>query len=305
MTSHIQRTTAPVIASQLIPVFLSQIGGIPAYVCDARKLHTYLENGDLFANWIKARIEKYGFEGNRDFHSFLEKTKKPKGGRPSTEYHLTLDMAKELSMVENNTKGRQARRYFIEMEKKALAASGQVVLPSHQETLLPSEQQILSEIVHKRAEVYGELQGKVLSEIWSRVHRKFRVSRYSQLRRTQLSEAILYVIGLEIRKGKSLLPTKLYNYPRKLLEQPHFTIPKIPASLGISMLADTQEFVSPLFALLNELRTDGHNVSAPWDEAVAMREAIQRADKAMKETLSLMWNSRFAAASTAGGGDHV
>jgi hypothetical protein len=36
------------------------------------------------------------------------------------EYHLTLDMAKELSMVENNAKGREARRYFIAMEKKAL-----------------------------------------------------------------------------------------------------------------------------------------------------------------------------------------
>jgi hypothetical protein len=81
------------------------------------------------------------------------------------------------------------------------------------ETLLPSEQQTLSEIVHKRAEGYGELQGKVLAEIWSRVHRKFRVSRYSQLLRTQLSEAILYVTGLEIRKGKSLLLAKLYNYP--------------------------------------------------------------------------------------------
>ncbi len=36
----------------------------------------------------------------------------------AVEYHLTLDMAKELSMVERNKKGRQARRYFIECEKK-------------------------------------------------------------------------------------------------------------------------------------------------------------------------------------------
>ncbi|MET3559857.1 phage anti-repressor protein [Bartonella japonica] len=38
---------------------------------------------------------------------------KPKGSRPSIEYHLTLDMAKKLSMVERNEKGRHARRYFI------------------------------------------------------------------------------------------------------------------------------------------------------------------------------------------------
>jgi hypothetical protein len=178
---------------------------------------------------------------------------------------------------------------------------GQVIRPRNaEETLLPSEQQTLSEIVHKRAKVYGELQGKVLAEIWSRVHRKFRVSRYSQLRRIQFSEAILYVTGLEIRGGKPLLQIKTYHYPRKLLEQPHFTTPKIPASLGISMLANTKEFVSPLFALLNELRADGHDISSPWDEAVAMREAIQRADKTMEKTISLMWASRFGHASTAG-----
>ena len=34
------------------------------------------------------------------------------------EYHITLDMAKELSMVERNEKGKQARKYFIECEKK-------------------------------------------------------------------------------------------------------------------------------------------------------------------------------------------
>jgi hypothetical protein len=44
------------------------------------------------------------------------------------------------------------------------------------ETLLPSEQQTHSEIVNKRAKGYGELQGKVLAEIWSRVHHKFRVA---------------------------------------------------------------------------------------------------------------------------------
>jgi hypothetical protein len=69
------------------------------------------------------------------------------------------------------------------------------------ETLLPSEQQTLSEIVHKRAEGYGELQGKVLAEIWSRLHHKFRIAKYSQLPRTQLAEAILYVTSMEIQAG--------------------------------------------------------------------------------------------------------
>ena len=49
---------------------------------------------------------------------FLVATKKPNGGRPSQEYYITLDMAKQLAMVENNEKGMQVRKYFIECEKK-------------------------------------------------------------------------------------------------------------------------------------------------------------------------------------------
>ncbi|USP01758.1 antA/AntB antirepressor family protein [Bartonella taylorii] len=85
---------------------------------NARELHTFLDVNIRFNDWISRRIEEYSFQENQDFVSFTQKRVKPKGGRPSIEYHLTLDMAKELSMVERNEKGRQARRYFIECEKK-------------------------------------------------------------------------------------------------------------------------------------------------------------------------------------------
>ena len=84
----------------------------------ARELHTFLEVQTRFNDWIAARINEYEFIENQDFVSFTENSAKPKGGRPSREYYITLDMAKELSMVERNDKGRQARRYFIECEKK-------------------------------------------------------------------------------------------------------------------------------------------------------------------------------------------
>lgn len=76
-----------------------------------------------FANgayWVKDRIAKYQFVKNQDFAEFTPNlAKNQRGrGRPSSEYQLTLDMAKELSMVENNENGRQARRYFIECERK-------------------------------------------------------------------------------------------------------------------------------------------------------------------------------------------
>lgn len=84
----------------------------------ARELHQFLESKQEFANWIKNRIEKYGFVEGLDYEVFDNFIKNPQGGRPTTEYALSVDMAKELSMVENNEKGRQARKYFIECEKR-------------------------------------------------------------------------------------------------------------------------------------------------------------------------------------------
>ncbi len=81
----------------------------------ARELHSFLGSKQEFATWIKNRIEKYGFQEGSDFLIILSKTPT---GRPLKEYALTLDMAKEISMVENSEKGKVARRYFIEIEKK-------------------------------------------------------------------------------------------------------------------------------------------------------------------------------------------
>lgn len=86
---------------------------------NARELHMFLESKQQFADWIKNRIEKYGFVENQDFEVIHNFMKNPDGGRPTTDYALSIDMAKELSMVENNERGRMARKYFIECEKKA------------------------------------------------------------------------------------------------------------------------------------------------------------------------------------------
>ncbi len=103
-------------------------------VVNARELHQFLEVDTQFKDWIKRRIEDYGFVENEDFEVLLKNERNSKGGRPSKEYAITLDVAKELSMVERNEKGRQARRYFIECEKqfkKGLlsSASNSLTLP--------------------------------------------------------------------------------------------------------------------------------------------------------------------------------
>ena len=116
---------------ELVPVFTDTIGGVEQPVCDARILHTFLENRDEFAHWIKDRINKYEFQEDQDFALVRvnSQTKGRGGDRRSKDYHITLDMAKELCMVENNPRGREARRYFIAMERQALAAASSAPAP--------------------------------------------------------------------------------------------------------------------------------------------------------------------------------
>lgn len=90
------------------------VAGQAQQTVNARELHAFLESKQEFSNWIKNRIEDYGFLDGVDFLTNLSKTQ----GRPRIDYFLSLDMAKELSMVERNAQGKQARQYFIDCEKR-------------------------------------------------------------------------------------------------------------------------------------------------------------------------------------------
>ncbi|EOR3904115.1 antA/AntB antirepressor family protein [Escherichia coli] len=105
--------------TQLIPVFNGTIDNETTLLVNARDLHSFLGVGRMFAHWVKERIAEYGFVENQDFVIACQNWQaKGRGGHNRKEYHLTLDTAKELAMVERNEKGRQIRRYFIECEKK-------------------------------------------------------------------------------------------------------------------------------------------------------------------------------------------
>ncbi|HAK7285370.1 TPA: phage antirepressor Ant [Salmonella enterica] len=119
--------------NQLIPVFDGTINNEPTLLCNARDLHTFLGVGKRFASWITERIEQYGFVINQDYIA-ISQNREIGHGRGKIDYHLTLDTAKELAMVERNEKGRQIRRYFIECEKKLHQQSSTVLAP-HRECL--------------------------------------------------------------------------------------------------------------------------------------------------------------------------
>lgn len=110
--------------SNLIPVFNGLIQNQPVQLCNARELHTFLDIGKDYSTWVKNRINEYGFIQDEDYLVITERT----NGRPRKEYHITLDMGKELGMVERNERGRQIRKYFIECERRA-SQPKQIALP--------------------------------------------------------------------------------------------------------------------------------------------------------------------------------
>lgn len=128
-------------------------------IADARTLHEGLGVGKFFANWIKDRITTYSFKNGEDYQSFdlpnLANQKSGRGGDRKTKvYRLTLDMAKELAMVENNEKGRLIRRYFIWCENQLRSQSkniqpnqlGGIVKGIVNKSLLPIKEQFETQI---------------------------------------------------------------------------------------------------------------------------------------------------------------
>ena len=130
----------------LIVINTSILGNDLKQTVNARDLHMFLEVGKDFSNWMKDRIEQYGFEENQDFIVYAKTGENLTGGRPAKEYAISIDMAKELSMVERNAKGKEARKYFIGCERiaKELASKPktQLELAREQVALLERLEQI-------------------------------------------------------------------------------------------------------------------------------------------------------------------
>ncbi|WP_162505820.1 antA/AntB antirepressor family protein [Candidatus Arsenophonus triatominarum] len=138
----------------LINIETKNINGGLIQTVNARDLHAFLEIKSRFNDWIKNRIREYNFIENLDF---ITLTKNLVGGGSRVDYHISLDMAKELSMVERNEKGKQARQYFIECERRILQSQ----LPNNPTTLGlpnfldPAESAIAWAEQHKKVQLLG------------------------------------------------------------------------------------------------------------------------------------------------------
>lgn len=99
----------------------------------ARELHEFLEIRTPFPKWI-VRMLEYGFVENQDYLVTDIFVHNSKGGKQTQiDYAITIDMGKELSMIQRTDKGKQARQYFIQCEKKLI--SMQPKIPTYAEAL--------------------------------------------------------------------------------------------------------------------------------------------------------------------------
>lgn len=113
----------------LVPITQGTIGEQSVSLVSAKRLHAFLEVGRDFTTWIKGRISQYGFAAGVDF-IVVENLSAPVSGSAKYrqqiehDYLITVDMGKELAMVERNDKGREVRRYFINCERQAKVVAG-------------------------------------------------------------------------------------------------------------------------------------------------------------------------------------
>lgn len=103
-----------VMMTELVKVKQDDKGNV---IVSGRDLHEFLEVNTQYTKWFDRMVD-YGFAENTDFVAISQKRLTAQGNETTyTDHALTLDMAKEISMIQRTEKGKQARRYFIQVEK--------------------------------------------------------------------------------------------------------------------------------------------------------------------------------------------
>lgn len=105
----------------------------------ARELHEFLEIKTKFSMWF-SRMKEYGFNENIDYTRVSQNCEDIFGNHKEVDYALTLDMAKEISMIQRNEKGQAARKYFIECENKLKKIANNTTMLSDNEMMVKALQ---------------------------------------------------------------------------------------------------------------------------------------------------------------------
>lgn len=209
----------------LIQITKNTINGAEINSVNAREIHKYLEVKTKFADWIKRAIDKYDFIENQDYAIL----KNGNGNNAYIDYIVVLDMAKELAMLENNPKGKETRKYFIEFEKQGKALINQQsqeiqLLQGMLNTISKMDNRVteleqtrrlenwqeLALIEAKNKKVYSiaekhdlsndkEMIRKLHSRVWKCLKKRFNVPRYNEIPAIYFNEAKTTISNLSFK----------------------------------------------------------------------------------------------------------
>ena len=142
---------------ELIKVTANEKG---SKIVSARELYDYLEVSERFSRFMDRNLE-FGFEENIDYTPY--QNVHPSNNQEFLDYALTLDTAKEISMIQRSEKGKLARQYFIACEKRL-----QEIVPRTHLEVIDSERALLIsnlekdkviELMKPKAEFFDQVTG--------------------------------------------------------------------------------------------------------------------------------------------------
>ena len=149
--------------NEIIAINQTIINNTEVNSVNARDLHEVLESDTKFSDWIKRRLDETDATLNADYIIVSQKretiTEYGKKASIITEYILTTDIAKEIAMLERNEKGKQVRRYFIEVEKaykRDKIAVSQLDYMQIQLNYLKEQDRKIHELENKTDEIHKE-----------------------------------------------------------------------------------------------------------------------------------------------------
>ncbi len=129
-----------------------------------RHLHMFLQVKTEYMKWVERYFEPFGFIEGVDYSSNLTNRSDGKAGKPQTNHELTLDMAKELCMLQRTDKGKEARQYFIQIEKEWNSPEklmARALIAANKQLEFKSQQvKELTETCSQQQQMIGELKPK-------------------------------------------------------------------------------------------------------------------------------------------------
>ena len=176
---------------------------------DGRELYNFLNVTERYNQWINKRIEKYGWIEGKDFTSVKCFTLVNNGAKKEIDNHeLSINMAKELAMIQNNEKGREVRNYFIKCEEVAKELLEQqnkdykdILL---NETLTSRESREVSAKIKSKSDK-SKKPGECAEDIKKQVFNVYNVKAYADIKRVDLIDVFRMIDDYEIQDKKRTL----------------------------------------------------------------------------------------------------